>query len=144
MLAHRLKAAIVVVTDGDTDTLKNLRANVSRNCFKDTTNVDDPIHNICCEQLVWGNETQIQSLQRRTGRFDVILGSDIIYLEEILDPLWQTIDQLLEPVNGKFLLSYARRNVAFDLVLDKATKHGYGLCVPSAACEGIFIFRKLK
>ena len=52
LLAHHLShkdSATTVLTDGDTDTLKQLRENVKNN-----TKDDD--NNISCKQLLWGEE----------------------------------------------------------------------------------------
>lgn len=142
ILAHRLGASSVLLTDGDTDTLMNLRTNVSKNCCNEAlpdvgsegTRRTTPIQ---CRQLVWGNATQIDLMKLK---FDTILGSDIIYVEDILDPLWETVSRLLVPNTGRFLLSYARRNVSIDLVLATATKYGFEWETPLVA-EGVFIFR---
>jgi hypothetical protein len=39
--------------------------------------------------------------------FHLVLGSDIIYVEEILDPFFQSVDRLLAD-GGEFCLAYAR------------------------------------
>jgi len=127
---YHLKAAKVVLTDGDTDTLENLRRNVQSNCADTQT--------VLCRQLVWGRN--VESFVKNIGHFDTILGSDIIYVEEILEPLWQTVDQVLA-ANGSFLLAYARRNVSIDLVLAEATKHGFVWETPKEA-EGVFVFTR--
>lgn len=143
ILAHRLGAASVLLTDGDTDTLVNLRANVAHNCsggndadVGDNLNKRSPA--IQCKQLVWGNESLISSLN---CSYDIILGSDIIYLEEILDPLWDTVSQLLVPNTGRFLLAYARRNVPIDLVFAAASERGFEW-ERLDDVEGVFVFRR--
>jgi predicted nicotinamide N-methyase len=131
LLVHHLGAARTTLTDGDTDTLSNLRENVQRN-GADT----DCGRHILCRQLVWGEK--LESFQTSYGSFDTIVGSDIIYVEQILDPLWTTVDLLLRPA-GTFLLSYARRNVSIDLVLRKATEYGFEWTTPEMS-EGVFVF----
>ena len=130
ILSHHLKAAEVVMTDGDTDTLENLRRNVQSNCPNTET--------VLCRQLVWGRN--VNTFVETHGQFDTILGSDIIYVAEILEPLWQTVDQVLAR-DGSFLLAYARRNVSIDLVLAEATKHGFVWETPEAT-EGVFVFTR--
>ena len=152
-MAHKLNAQSVVLTDGDTDTLKTLRDNVQRNIKRTTTN-EEKLENknesavshlnstiISCQQLVWGNQEQVDSFKQQVQTFDTIIGSDIIYVEEILNPLFDTVRQLLDEKDGKFLLSYARRNVSIDLVFATATKYGFIWEEPPHT-EGVFIFQR--
>ena len=47
--------------------------------------------------------------------FDVVMGSDIIYVEDILDPLFDTVANFMKDnLDLVFLLSYARRNVSIN------------------------------
>jgi protein N-lysine methyltransferase METTL21D len=157
MTAHFLGAAITVLTDGDTDTLANLRDNVARNIASETATIC--CNSITCQQLVWGDEAHIQavreSLQHQqqvlataggdtsmttmtTDQFQVILGSDIIYVDHVVEPLFDTVKDLLS-TNGVFLLAFARRNVKIDLVLDAAKQRGFVWDAP-ATPEGVYIF----
>lgn len=76
----------------------------------------------------------------KSTKYDIILGSDIIYVEEIIIPLFDTVSYLLEPIHGQFLLSYARRNVSVDLVFNTAKRYGFVWEEPKHS-EGVFIFR---
>ena len=58
-------------------------------------------------------------------KFDIILGSDIIYVEHVVEPLLNTVAQLLRPYHGVFLLAFARRNVSIDYVLSVAQQQGF-------------------
>ena len=120
------------MTDGDVDTLVNMRENVTRNGIED---------GIQCPQLIWGQQLP-EFLQQYAsdGPFEVVLAADIIYVTEILEPLWETVDTLLAP-RGLFLLAYARRNVPIDLVLEQATERGFAWSCPENA-EGVFLFRR--
>jgi SAM-dependent methyltransferase len=73
--------------------------------------------------------------------FDTVLGSDIIYVEEILEPLWRTIRRLLAP-DGAFLLAFARRNVPIDRVFEAARENGFTWIVDDATSEGVVVFRR--
>ncbi|KAL7560438.1 hypothetical protein ACA910_016184 [Epithemia clementina (nom. ined.)] len=104
-------------------------------------NEDDDV--LRCYQLIWGENLYLFSEMH--GSFDLILGSDIIYVEEILEPLWNTIDLLLSSrdknANAEFWLAYARRNVSIDLVFAEAEKRGFVWESPEDA-EGVYIFRR--
>jgi predicted nicotinamide N-methyase len=129
ILAHHLGADRVLLTDGDTDALANLRGNVQRATYTTTTtrttNDDGLVERhplLAVYQLVWGRN--IPAFVERHGRFDIVLGADVIYIPESIEPMWSSVAQLLRP-NGIFLLSYTRRNVSFDLVLETATTFGF-------------------
>jgi predicted nicotinamide N-methyase len=156
ILAHHLQAANVVLTDGDTDALKFMRANVAANCMDTNTSSSvDEIENakegrhstnrtIQCRQLVWGDNGRVDDLKHQytddNQGFHLVLGSDIIYVEEILDPLFQSVDRLLAD-GGAFWLAYARRNVKIDLVLETADRYGFTYETPDDT-EGVFVFQR--
>lgn len=75
-----------LLTDGDTDTLKQLRRNPHHNIKNDDS--------IECRQLLWGKEYAIQFLQQQsTGskKFDLIIGSDLLYVPSVIKPLFETV-----------------------------------------------------
>lgn len=136
LVAHKLGAETVVMTDGDTDTLSAMRKNVAQNitCQKNQNQVE-------CRQLEWDHKKANQFRQRR-GTFDLILGSDIIYVEQIIEPLFATVLQLLSnSKESQFWLAYARRNVSIDLVLKEARRVGLQWTEPVES-EGVFIFTR--
>ena len=147
ILAHRLGAAEVVLTDGDTEALANLRCNLRANQLCATTDTDTSVNTgppatVSSHQLVWGQN--VSQFRQRHGQFDVILGADIIYIADVLEPLWNTVTELLRPCPGSvFLLAYARRNVSIDLVLETASKFGFVWESPSDD-EGVFVFWKKR
>jgi predicted nicotinamide N-methyase len=139
-----LGARRVILTDGDTDTLVLLRANVATNVSVSNNNNND--NTVECRQLRWGQEFVSRflcSTQECFG-FDIILASDVIYVEDIIEPLLDTVVALLAP-NGVFWLSYVRRNVSIEKVLRSAERHGLSWREPSsssneAAVEGVYVF----
>ena len=135
ILASKLGAATVVLSDGDTDTLQEMRHNVHQNTTITSANDDA---GICCQQLVWGQ--RLNEFQENYGTFDVILASDVIYVDEILDPLFDTIVTLMKQT-GRFLLSYARRNVNIELVFKCAECHGLQWAQPDGP-EGVFVMQR--
>ena len=162
----------VVMTDGDTDALDTMRLNVRTNLEQN----DEPLNShmvasrnhidtdsiLPCRQLRWGHEQQLMEFKRCWGSFDVIIGSDIIYMEDSLNPLFETVVELLTPLSelrdeshgqgfddddaasilsrqSVFILAYARRNVNINLVLDTAAKHGLK-CLEPLSDEGVYLF----
>jgi predicted nicotinamide N-methyase len=119
MLAHLVSKAIgydtkTVLTDGDTDTLKQLRHNVQNNI--------DLEDNVQCTQLLWGKDNALQFLEKQpveNGKFDLVIGSDLLYVTSVIQPLFETIHELLEPDDGKFLMAHCSRRVGNDVTLDK-------------------------
>jgi predicted nicotinamide N-methyase len=145
LLCHfYLGASLVVVTDGDVDTLQNLRLNIAAQELMASTG------NLICQQLVWGNEGSIQWIRKipptanatSPGLFNIILGSDIIYVDSVVEPLFDTVRLLLQVPNGVFVLAFARRNVSIDFVLRVASKKGFVYDRPTdMSIEGIYLFR---
>jgi predicted nicotinamide N-methyase len=139
VVAAVLGASCVFLSDGDSDSLSNMRKNIQRNNSLIPTST-----NIQCLQLKWGQriaEFKAKcNLPTPSGLFDLVMGSDIIYVETILEPLFQTVDALLSP-SGSFVLAYARRNVKIDLVFQTAEKFGFQWTEPTSS-EGCFVFQR--
>lgn len=134
MVAHHLGAKYVALTDADTITLERMRMNVEKNC---PNNSDE--HSIGCRQLIWNNMIQMEEC----GNFDTILGADVIYTIESLDPLFDTVAYFLEKGGNTacFILSrYVKYGaIADETVLDAAKARNLVWNRPS---EGIFVFRQ--
>jgi predicted nicotinamide N-methyase len=120
------------LTDGDTDTLALLRDNVAANVSSGKVE---------CRQLRWGLEFVHATLYSQET-FHLLLASDVIYVEEIIEPLLDTVVALLAQ-DGVFWLSYARRNVSIDKVLASAERHGLSWREPSEAAEGVYVFQRI-
>jgi predicted nicotinamide N-methyase len=123
------------LTDGDTDTLALLRDNVAANVSSSTSGKV-----IECRQLVWGRELAVHGWSSQET-FHLLLASDVIYVEEIIEPLLDTVVALLAQ-DGMFWLSYARRNVSIDKVLASAERHGLSWREPSETAEGVYVFQR--
>lgn len=137
IVANKLGARRVVLTDGDTDTLDNMRRNVASNCTAE---------GVVCQQLLWGrNVEQFREQHAPSQGFDIVVGSDIFYAQDSLLPLFQTILALLSPFpNSIFLLGYSSRGVTIETVLSSALHHGLtGTAVDvNQHKEGIYSFRR--
>ena len=129
LLAHHLShkdSTTTVLTDGDTDTLKQLRENVRNNTKDD----DD---NISCKQLIWGEEHAKRFLSERQPEernFHLILGSDLLYVNSVIRPLFETVGILLDDTKeSKFLMAHCSRREGNEVellsVLDIAGEEGF-------------------
>lgn len=132
----------IVLTDGDTETLSLLRKNVSQNAKRNDNGVFAKVQ---CGQLRWGiNMSPFAAKYSPSGGFDVILGSDIIYSEDIISPLFDTVNTLLcQNKDAAFLLSYVARNVSITEVLKVAKSYNFNWVSPPNE-EGVFRFQRSK
>ena len=104
IVASRLGAKSVLMTDGDTTVLENLRHNVDLNSTTDTTTAaaaDSPSETraattITCPQLIWGKESGKQ-FAKAYGYQDIVLATDCVYITKSVRPLLETIQEILEP-----------------------------------------------
>jgi predicted nicotinamide N-methyase len=123
IVSHLLGASEVIATDGDLDVLQNLRHNVNENRI-----CNDSI--VSCPQLIWGQG--LNTFEDVYSKQSVILATDVFYSPHLVDPLWRTVDKLLEP-DGIFLLAFCRHNVTINQVLDKAEDLGFKWTRPNIA-----------
>ena len=132
----------VYLTDGDTDTLLQLRANIELN---------GPLP-IRCHQLLWGTETATTFLERHASDepFDIIFGSDLIYVEKVISPLFDTVATLLSTKpNSKFTMAHCCRRqgneVDLNMVLAAATEAGFEHTVAKEEDDiFVFVFQRRK
>jgi hypothetical protein len=178
LAAHQLGASSVLLTDGDKDVLENLRYNVTQNLQKkprelSSSSLPAPVEDntdtgsttttaasntITCPQLIWGQ--RLDDFRKRYGYQSVILAADCVYMTPSVDPLWQTIDALLDPllpdedeISGDAASSDQRRhgvvmyvNVSAStasplLVLRTAAKYGFTWTSPA---KEVMLFRRRR
>ncbi|CAH1258876.1 EEF2KMT [Branchiostoma lanceolatum] len=73
----------------------------------------------------WDDDPSV--LQEHHGTFDVIIGSDVVYWPELIEPLIRTVKALLSnKPTSRFLMLYSRRNPKVDVLLFR-TAQKYGL-----------------
>lgn len=145
ILAHRLASnSSVVVTDGDSDAMALLRKNIVINQLIRSGDDDDKIEcndgtsqskiAIDSRQLIWGSAPASKFLDElssssssSSSKFSVIIASDVIYASVVIDPLWETIRELLSYPEGVFWLAFAKRKVpvTIEFVLQKAQDYGF-------------------
>jgi hypothetical protein len=116
------------LTDGDTDVLTQLRHNVQQNipseAFKSKEEADS-VH-LACAQLLWGRERAFCFRSHIGHPVDVIFGSDLVYVQQNILPLFETVVTLLS-ASGSFLMAHCDRRegneVTVDMVLEVAESH---------------------
>mmetsp|Transcript_22178 Transcript_22178/g.33636 ORF Transcript_22178/g.33636 Transcript_22178/m.33636 type:complete len:291 (+) Transcript_22178:30-902(+) len=113
----------ICITDGDTDSLNNLRENIDLNRQEKFTS------KISCHQLIWNRSNAALFLENHaeSQTFDVMLASDIIYAKGIIEPLWATVQVLLAR-SGVFVMAYASRNyvpINIEYVLELSVNAGF-------------------
>ena len=59
--------------------------------------------------------------QQLTGskKFDLIIGSDLLYVPSVIQPLFETVLHLLNRDSGKFLMAHCCRRVGNDVTLEE-------------------------
>jgi predicted nicotinamide N-methyase len=139
--AHFCGATTVVMTDGDTQTLLRMRENVRRNCdngIGDASITTTERNAISCRQLIWGSP-YVEKFLERHGRFDRIIGADVIYTRESVLPLLDTVVCMLKKPHGQFVLSRFCQwnNVDDEIVIEAAKLRCLDCTRPS---EGIYVF----
>lgn len=136
--AHYLGAA-VTMTDGDTHALQKLRENVRQNCNDDDDGGGEGGDSqVACRQLLWGSPYMEQFLEQH-GKFDTVIGADVIYTKDSILPLFDTVAFLLNKPNGRFVLSRHNKwnNVENEVIFEAAKQRGMTVEPKS---EGIYIF----
>ena len=165
LVAYHLGASRVLCTDGDSTVLRNLRYNICRNVATRTTMKSFPDddddkeemkdeaspemnHNvpttasssrISSHQLIWGRN--LDTFVQEFGRHDVLLAADCIYMTTSLQPLWDTVDRLLEPAGVFLYVNLCASQAPMEKVLHVATDHGFTWTLEGDTQE-VYVFQK--
>ena len=117
-----------MITDGDSDAMVELRKNIAVNQIQneERSNNTKGHHTLSAAQLIWGLESSRAFLER-TSQFSIIIASDVIYAAIVIDPLYATIQTLLEKPHSEFWMAFAVRKVpvTIEFVLEKAKEYGF-------------------
>lgn len=77
-------------------------------------------------QLVWGNVAQQTAIQQTLGLFDIVVGADVVYNLEAVEPLFVTVQALSNhEVQATLILCYIVRRVSENALCESATRHGF-------------------
>ena len=136
------------LTDGDTDVLHQLRDNLQQNQpnkEKDTARVT-----VKCSQLRWGRESTKAFLQSVDNKpFDVLFGSDLIYVAKNIQPLFETVTTLLSETSSSscFIMAHCTRRegneVSVEMVLEAAESFGLEHTIVDDDNDiSVFVFRR--
>lgn len=151
LIAHKTGAAAVVLTDGDASALKYLNENIMANVGSageskmdesKTEMVEGDSRPAHARVLRWGDTDAVKELMEvlETGHFDLVLGSDLIYPEQVktaealplmdvkVRDLMATAAAALQE-GGTFLLAHEIRSDLRDvmgLLETHAIGHGFG------------------
>lgn len=134
LVAYHLGASQVVLTDGDTSVLENLRFNISQNVYERETK-EEPI--ITCTQLIWGRDAQ--SILARHQQPQVIIAADCLYMKASVKPFWWTVDQLLDPDGVLVYTMIASSTAPPGMVLQVAKEHGFSR---KEVAKDVYLFRR--
>jgi hypothetical protein len=139
LVAHHLGASKVLLTDGDTNVLNNLRYNVNLN----TTEESRKEGRVACPQLIWGrNIHDFLSIHNHGQKFHVLLATDVNYMVSSLNPFWKTASDALEPLCG--ILLYANVSASqcsLETILSFAKKYGFEWETPTL---DVYMFRQTR
>lgn len=124
----------VVLTDGDEHVFDALEANVERNFPETECPCADPAGigptsfrgPPKLEVLYWGE--QVEEFKQKHGTFDVILGADVLYHGPCVQPLLETVRDLLKDSTSRYLMAFQRQFGLRhkDLLLETAPAVGLG------------------
>lgn len=105
----------VILTDGNEIVMKVLSKNVEFARGK-----------CSAIQVEWGKEDNESRLEREEypGKYEVIIGADVVYWENSIEPLYHTVKALLAQ-KGKFIMCYTLRALRVQRkLLEKAEEMG--------------------
>jgi SAM-dependent methyltransferase len=140
-LIAQLCGSPCVISDGTEETIGILKRNIERNGLTDKVNI---------EQWLWQTDNA-KFKEKYPDGFDFIVGGDLIYSEEAIVPLLETVKEFLKP-GGEFLMVHLDRGTRRlgDLMFSKASSE-YGLTCTRDELQKIdeddpdswrFVFRK--
>ena len=88
---------------------------------------------VSCPQLIWGNETD--KFKQQFGKSNVILAADCIYMTQSIEPMWKTINELIEDEEissdcGGGVVLYTNRSSSsarapIEMIFDAAARYGF-------------------
>eukprot|EP00002_Diphylleia_rotans_P013502 TRINITY_DN263_c0_g3_i1.p1 TRINITY_DN263_c0_g3~~TRINITY_DN263_c0_g3_i1.p1 ORF type:complete len:244 (+),score=20.71 TRINITY_DN263_c0_g3_i1:50-781(+) len=79
-------------------------------------NFSEKSDKVFVERLEWGNEAELSHVIQKHGKFDVLIGSDLVYRIESVRPLFDTISMFLKMCPGaKCILALVGKDIVFCL-----------------------------
>lgn len=127
--------ADVVLTDGDRNILDALQLNIDWNfpiVAPNETGSQMNCRQPVCAELFWGERTE--DFKQMHGQFDLIIGADILYSENSLEPLICTACALMK-ANGKSRILFAFQTKYGGHLLDRLLRIASKYCLVSRRLE---------
>ncbi|EFA77851.1 hypothetical protein PPL_09349 [Heterostelium album PN500] len=128
-------ARSVLLSDGDTATFDQLNKNIELNSH--LYNVNGPSSSSLSQskkpkaiKLRWGKDETLEQLKSDLcfQPYDIIIGSDLIYQDSSIEPLFYTVNQLLaETSDATFYLSFLDRKNHLPTVERVSKQFGFNL-----------------
>ncbi|EGC35383.1 hypothetical protein DICPUDRAFT_152320 [Dictyostelium purpureum] len=114
-------------TDGDEKSLPLLQDNVEANkdLYKDSKNKPN------VERLFWGKTDTLEKFKEQYQskfEFDIVIGSDLIYVDDSIEPLFYTVDSILSKSQSNsptFYLSFLDRKNHLPVLKSVSQKYNF-------------------
>ncbi|BDA43460.1 probable tRNA N(3)-methylcytidine methyltransferase METTL6 at N-terminal half [Coccomyxa sp. Obi] len=118
-LAALRHARMVVACDGSRKALALMETNVSRNASLVM------VERLRLRELRWGDTARVNGVLSDIGPVDIVVGADVVYVEEAVPALFDSIAKLLDPAKqGLVILCHVTRRVSEQRIIDLATSVG--------------------
>ncbi|KAF2070990.1 hypothetical protein CYY_007685 [Polysphondylium violaceum] len=123
-------ASYTVFTDGDPQSNKLLFDNIKDNnhLYKNNSNYSNQQPPI--ELLSWGKTSSLEDFKEKYNdlQFQVVIGSDLVYVDENIDPLFYTVDKILSTSSTPspaFYLSFLDRKNHLPTLQSVSEKYNF-------------------
>jgi len=115
------------MTDNSKRVLSLLEKNIQLN---------NNMNNVSCCWLKWGKHSEYLN-PLPLHHFDIVLGSDLVYLKESIEPMIETVSSLAsKEIGTKFILTYVSRGEDLDQELMHCIeKFGFALDSPPVSLQ---------
>ncbi|EIE22455.1 S-adenosyl-L-methionine-dependent methyltransferase [Coccomyxa subellipsoidea C-169] len=109
----------VIACDGSPKALALMETNVSLNASLVV------VERLRLRQLRWGDAIHVNAVLQKFGHVDIAVGADVVYVEEAVPELFNSIARLLDPSReGLVFLCHVTRRVSEQRVIDLAAAVG--------------------
>lgn len=116
-------ADLVLATDRDSKALGLLTENIASNLKSPS------LDSLIVKKLEWGNTDDIQAIKQLNEEgFDIIIGTDVTYVAEAINPLFKTARELISTQRSKesaLILCHVLRRVDEPSILSAASENGF-------------------
>lgn len=115
LVLGKLGASRVALTDYNSDAIDLLEDNIEANQLGSTCSA---------HQLVWGEVENSQQILSAIGgeKFDIVLGTDVVYEPECIDPLLSSALHFLKPTGSLYLANHVARYRKFSQIVSETAQ----------------------